>query len=273
MLSACGRVLRDQDPDRYFCCLFAQSEHREALFVLHAFDHEIERIRLHANDLMLRQLRLQWWRDSLADLGSAAGKGHPVLEGLHSLTDRFGLTVRSMQALLDAREPELLNEPIDGLHCLTDRIRSVETALLPTFLRILERTEPATQRLAGEVAVAWGLIRVLRETPVLLRDGCFVLPREFGIGDSGLDEVRGHPALRTTVLSVVGQAHECLSSAQAELEGRIRPLAPMLLPARLARLYISRLERAGWDPFDPDVNAPMPLKVWSLWLASFRRHL
>jgi hypothetical protein len=41
------------------------------------------------------------------------------------------------------------------------------------------------------------------------------------------------------------------------------------LQARLARLYLDRLERAGFNAFDPAVNADMPLKAWSLWWGRF----
>ncbi len=64
-LSACGRIVRENDPDRFFCTLFAPPAKREALFALYAFNHELARVAESVSEPMLGEIRLQWWREAL----------------------------------------------------------------------------------------------------------------------------------------------------------------------------------------------------------------
>jgi phytoene synthase len=115
------------------------------------------------------------------------------------------------------------------------------------------------------VAIGWALIGLVRAVPFHASCRRVYLPeelnREFGLDVFTLFEGRSTSALLLVVERLVAIAEERLSRARA-LRPCIRPRAlPLLLPATLAEIYIGRLRRAGWNPFDRRVNAPAPSRL------------
>src|SRR5918997_2221302 len=78
-------LARRHDPDRFLCALFAPAPRREALFALIAYNHELARAREAARNPLIALMRLQWWRETVAD--AAAGKPprrHEAAAPLHA---------------------------------------------------------------------------------------------------------------------------------------------------------------------------------------------
>src|SRR5439155_3207024 len=92
-LSPVAALVRRHDRDRFQTVLFAPVARREALFALYAFNYEIARVRESVTQPMLGQIRLEWWRESIA----AAYRGdavrqHPVVESLTAAIRELALT-------------------------------------------------------------------------------------------------------------------------------------------------------------------------------------
>lgn len=103
-MSDLERQLKKIDPDRYVAALYAPPELRRRLAALYAFDNELDRVRRIASEPLIGEIRYQWWREALADLGAAPARGrHELLEplaaaglqrcaeGLHQLIDAHAL--------------------------------------------------------------------------------------------------------------------------------------------------------------------------------------
>src|SRR5271167_2004664 len=73
-LSPVAALVRRHDRDRFQTVLFAPVARRETLFALYAFNYEIARVRESVTQPLLGQIRLEWWRESIA----AAFDGGPV---------------------------------------------------------------------------------------------------------------------------------------------------------------------------------------------------
>src|SRR5215831_3169513 len=73
-LSPVAELVHRHDRDRFQTALFAPARSRESLFALYAFNYEIARVRETVSEPVLGQIRLQWWRESIA----AAFDGNPV---------------------------------------------------------------------------------------------------------------------------------------------------------------------------------------------------
>ena len=67
--SPLAALVRRHDRDRYQTALFAPADRREAIFALYAFNYEIARVREIVTQPMLGQIRLQWWREIVAQPG------------------------------------------------------------------------------------------------------------------------------------------------------------------------------------------------------------
>src|SRR5271157_5432659 len=65
-LSPVAALVRRHDRDRFQTVLFAPAARREALFALYAFNYEIARVRESVTEPMIGQIRLEWWRESIA---------------------------------------------------------------------------------------------------------------------------------------------------------------------------------------------------------------
>jgi NADH dehydrogenase [ubiquinone] 1 alpha subcomplex assembly factor 6 len=273
-LSSCGEIVRAHDPDRYLCALFAPPREREALFTALAFNHEVARTREAVSEAMLGQIRLQWWREAIDGIIDGTPRQHEVVLPLADAFRTFNLDRAPFDAILDAREADLEDAPFRTLEDLLVYARATAGSLARVAFQVLGVTdEPAV--MAGEkIAVAWSLTGLLRAAPFLARGKRLMLPldlleaRGARIGD--YHELRDREELRSVVRSIAETAQECLAQAQMPRAGSKRA-APVLLQARLARLYLNRLGHAGFNPFDPLINAEMPLKSWSLWWASIWR--
>ena len=78
----CAELVRQQDSDRYLTALFAAAALRADLFALYAFNVEVARGREAVSEPMLGHIRLQWWRDAIAECFSGTPRHHQVVEPL-----------------------------------------------------------------------------------------------------------------------------------------------------------------------------------------------
>ena len=81
-MDALENIVRTSDPDRYIAALFAPAEKRAHLFALYALNHELGHIAEAVREPMMAEIRLQWWRDALAEARAGKPRGHDVLQGM-----------------------------------------------------------------------------------------------------------------------------------------------------------------------------------------------
>jgi len=161
--------LRRADPDRFFTCLFAAPERREALWLLYAFNHELARAREVASEPALALIRLTWWREVV----EGARRSHFIASPLSAALVDGVFERHDLTALIDAREIEA--EP-----CITD---------FETFMTYVTGTAGRLARIAGKIlgvnsdavqdlGTAYGISGILRATPFLARQGRSLLPAD-----------------------------------------------------------------------------------------------
>ena len=276
-LSSCGEIARAHDRDRYLCALFALPPEREALFALLAFNHEVAKTREAVSEAMLGQIRLQWWREAIDGIVDGTPRQHEVVLPLADAFRTFGLDRAPFDVILDAREVDLEDAPFRASEDLLNYARDTAGSLSRIAFQILDVTDAPTVSAGEEIAMAWCLTGLLRSTPFLARGKRLMLPRDMleahGVRLGDYHELRDREALRSVVRSIAETAKQCLARASQTPGVGFKQAAPVLLQARLARLYLDRLEGAEFNPFDPRINAEMPLKSWSLWWASVWRSI
>src|SRR5438552_16844209 len=82
-LDPSGALVRRHDHDRYLSALFAPEPARAGLFALYAFNVEVAKTREVVREPILGSIRLQWWRDALAEIyGGGPVRRHEVVEPL-----------------------------------------------------------------------------------------------------------------------------------------------------------------------------------------------
>lgn len=138
--------VREADRDRFLGALFAPEPARRALLALLAFDHELARTSTVTREPMLARIRLQWWRDAVAEaLLIAKPRAQPIVESLSEIIRRHDLAPGRLIDLIDARE-DALEAPLDAAR--------VGGGLADLQLEVLDVRDPATRAAARAVATA-----------------------------------------------------------------------------------------------------------------------
>ncbi|MFC7693556.1 squalene/phytoene synthase family protein [Paeniroseomonas aquatica] len=148
------------------------------MFTLIGFNHELARAREAARTPLLALIRLQWWRDVVAE--AAAGKPprlHEVAGPLHAAITAGLLEPAALLALADAREAEAEEEGMPTEAAFQAYLRGTAGGFAVAVGRLLGASGAALVALQ-EAGVAYGLAGVLRSVPALAGQGRCLLPAE-----------------------------------------------------------------------------------------------
>jgi len=269
-LSYCAGLIRRQDPDRYLTALFAPADRREALLALYALNLELARARENVREPIMGQMRLQWWREGLAEMRTGRPRAHEVIQALSAANAARRLTPALLDALIDARERDMDPAPPADLAELIAYAEGTSSNLVELALEVLGEPSPAERAAGRTIGIAWALVGLLRAVPFHAAQRRIYLPASLGAA-AGLDvdqlfERGTSPALRMVVRSIAAEAKSRLAEARRTQADVSRQFLPALLPGVLADGHLSRLAAASYDPFDAGVQAPPPGRVWHLGL-------
>ena len=140
-------LVRSADRDRFLGALFAPEPARTDLLALLAFNHELARTRSVTREPMLARIRLEWWREAVAEAGGIGKpRAQPVVESLSETVRRRRLRPQDLVALIDAREEEI-DGPLDVLRA--------GHALADLELAVLGVADESSRRAVRAVSAAW----------------------------------------------------------------------------------------------------------------------
>ena len=97
----CSDLVRRRDEDRWLAAQYAKGDDARKLLALYALQCELRRVPASVSEPPLGEIRLQWWRDALADIRDGRPhRKHPVVEeaarsGLadNAFADRFEMAI------------------------------------------------------------------------------------------------------------------------------------------------------------------------------------
>ncbi len=141
-------LVREADRDRFLGALFAPEPARSDLLALLALDHELARTRSVTREPLLARIRLEWWREAVAEAaGDGKPRAQPIVEALSEmLRRRRDVSPDGLLALIGAREEEI-EGPFD--------VVSAGRALADLELAVLGVGDEASRRAAQAVATAY----------------------------------------------------------------------------------------------------------------------
>jgi phytoene/squalene synthetase len=140
-------TVRQADRDRFLAALFAPEPARTDLLALLAFDHELARTKSVTREPMLARIRLEWWREAVAEAaGIAKPRAQPIVESLSETVRRHAMPPQGLVALIDAREEEV-EGPLD--------VERAGHALADLELAVLGIDHAPTRAAARAVGAAW----------------------------------------------------------------------------------------------------------------------
>ncbi len=256
--------------------LFAPPDRRAALWALIAFNYELARTREVVSEAVLGEVRLQWWRETLAAVYDGAPvRRHEVAEPLAAAIRAHRLSHEHFDAIIAARSLDLADEAPASLRALDGYADETSGRVQLLALEVLGVGDAAARAAASAAGSSLALSGLLRAVPFHARQRRLYLPRDLCVDarleiDRDLFELRSTAALRRVVRQVAEHAATRLAAARSLRRQLRRPALPALLPAVLASADLARLRRGGYDPFDARVAAPDPWRGWRLALAALR---
>lgn len=261
----CAAQVREHDSDRYVTTLFAPESRRAELLVLYAFNLEVARSREAAREPMLGRIRLQWWRDAVAECYEGVPRRHQVVQPLAAAIRNRDLPRELFDRIIDAREADHDDAPMESMERLATYAEATGGALNLLALRILGVDDSDLERAAAAIGAAWVLTGMMRGMRHLLATGRPVLPadvmRRHDLSPDSLRQMTPSAPLRNAVREIAGMAYRYLEETAS---GKSAGAAAALLPSVLARAYLKRLARTGYDPFDRRNIDPLRLRAWRL---------
>ncbi|MEQ9814376.1 MAG: phytoene/squalene synthase family protein [Azospirillaceae bacterium] len=273
-LSGLAADVRAHDHDRFLIALMAPADARDALLALAAFNLEIAKTREVVSESMLGEIRLQWWRETVAMIYEGRPRRHNVGDALAGAVARHDLTRAHLDAMIDGREWDLTDQAPPTLDDLEGYLDRTALPLVRLQLEAVGVTDGAAHEAAVPLARAYGLTGLLRAVPFHARQRRVYLPtavvEEVATRMGDLFELRPHEGLARAVEHLAGQARFYLADARARRRHLPRPALAVFRQATLADTYLGRLARAGHDVFDARVQIAPPWRQARLALAALR---
>jgi phytoene synthase len=268
----CENLVRAGDKDRYLASLFAPADRRPALYALYAFNLEIARVRELAREPMAGEIRLQWWRETLAGTRAGEAAANPVAAALMETMAHFGLSAEILANLIEARAFDLYDDPMPTLDAFAAYGRRTASGLIELCARVLDAGHADVGELAGPAGLAYATTGLLRTFALHASRGQLYLPADLldrhGAQASDIMAGRPTPALRAALAELRAFARQNLAAFAARGAALPAAIVPAILPVALVRLYLDRMERRDYDPFTTPVEVAQWRRQWTLWRAA-----
>lgn len=272
-LAACEETVRRCDPDRYFASLFAPASTRRMLFVLYAFNYEIARLGGQVREPMMSAVRLQWWREAVEQAREGRPRPHPVVIGLAELFATRAPPQALFEAMLDAREFDLVPDTFADLAVLEAYCEATSSNVMRIADHVLNGKAGAEPFLK-HTGIAYALAGLLRVIPFHAARRKIYLPLDLlGAENRSPEEIfagRTTASLNGIVRRLGDRAREHIAAARGSAEGASLIAA---LPGALVPVYLSRVMRKGFDPFHASPDVPLFRRQLALLRAAMFRRL
>lgn len=241
--------LRGADPDRYLSTLYAAPDKRPDLTTLYLFNAEIASIRDRIHEALPGEVRIQWWRDTLA-AGSRADSGHPLAIALLDVILRHSLPLDAFDRYLEARIFDLYDDPMPSRADLEGYCGETASALIQLSALMLEpEAAPAFAAAAGHAGCAQAIAGLVRLLPLHRARGQCYVPADIlaAVGATAEDIIEGRDeeAAMRAVAAFIELGREHAAAFASEARGMPASLRPAFLPAALAWPYLKAAAKAG----------------------------
>ena len=272
--SYCAAQVRRFDNDRYLASLFAPEDRRPGLLALYAFNIEIATTRESVSEPLLGEMRLQWWRETVEGIYGGSVRRHEVAAALTETIVCHGLPRHRFDGLIDARAFDLTDDAPADLAALESYAEATSASLVELALEVLGAGDGAAEA-ARHAGIGWALTGLLRAVPFHARARRLYLPADLmeaeGVSADAVFRLESSPGLAAVIERVAGAASGHIARARSLRREVPGPGLPAFLPLALADGALSRLARAGFDPFSPRIVSSRPMRALRLAAAALCR--
>jgi phytoene/squalene synthetase len=175
-LAACAELVRRGDPDRFLAAMAAPATARARLFPLYAFNLEVARAPWVTAEPLIAEMRLQWWRDALAEIAAGATpRAHEVTQPLAEVLRAAPVPAALLDRLIEARRWDIARAPFPDAAALAAHLDATGGGLMWAAALALG-AGPGAEAAVRDLARAGALAAWLRAVPALAASGRAPLP-------------------------------------------------------------------------------------------------
>ncbi len=206
-LMSCAGIVQKGDPDRFAATMAARPAARDVLLPIYAFNVEVARAPWVTQESMIAEMRLQWWRDALAEIRvGGLVRRHEVVTPLALVIDADAAEVLDRSIL--ARRWDIYRDPFEDQVHFESYLADTGGGLMQVAAQALGDC-PA--EVAQDVGYALALANWLRAIPALEAEKCVPLldgrPEAVAaLAEDGLARLKRARARRSEVSKPARQA-------------------------------------------------------------------
>ena len=156
-LAACAALVERSDPDRFLAAMAAPPAARAVLFPLYAYNVEIARAPWVTAEPLIAEMRLQWWRDAVAEVAEGRpARAHEVMVPLGQVI-AAGAPADVLDAMAQARRRDVYRTAFPDAGALWDYLDATGGGLMWAAVRALGGEDEAGARATGRAGAlaAW----------------------------------------------------------------------------------------------------------------------
>ncbi len=113
-LEACADLVERADPLRFRCAMAASHEAQKKLLPLFAFNIEVSRAPWVTQEPMIAEMRLQWWRDAVEEIGQGGDvRSHEVTHSLRDVVRDASIEAEQLDQLITARRWDIYKDAFE----------------------------------------------------------------------------------------------------------------------------------------------------------------
>ena len=175
-VAACAEIVARGDPDRFRATMAGPVPARAVLFPIYAFNLEVARAPWVSSEPMIGEMRLQWWRDALEEIGAGAPpRAHEVAAPLAQVARQGRLPLDVLDRLAAAHRVHLDAEGFEDAAHMSEFLEATGGGLMWAAAAALGAPADLEPRVR---AAGWaaGLAAYLRAIPELEARGRRPLP-------------------------------------------------------------------------------------------------
>ncbi|MDN5786093.1 squalene/phytoene synthase family protein [Pseudorhodobacter sp.] len=250
-IAICAAKVERGDPVRFQAVMAAPVAVRRALLPLYAFNLELAQAPWVSKEPMIAEMRLQWWRDAVEDIGRGTIRAHEVMPPVAALVAARNLPLEVLDRMAAARRWDIYSDAFEDQAAMDAYLDDTAGGLMLLTAKALGAADPQDEAALRAFGSAAGLASYLQAVPDLVARGRIPLldGRDQGVRDLAQRGLQRIATARAAGVSAVARP-ALLAGWQAEALLRLAVAEPGRVGE--GRLHLSEFSRRGrllWAAF------------------------
>lgn len=274
----CLELVRRTDHEHYLTNLLLPAALQTDSFAIRAFSSEISGVRDVVSERTLGQVRLQFWRDTVAGLYRDKCPTHPVAVQLYRTIKKQRPSEQLFMNLIRSREQFLSDKPFNSLEDVEHYGQDAFSSVYLILLELMNNQNGHLKHSVTQLGQCEGLITLLRALPYnASKRRCYLptqLLSERGLSAEKIIRCDGENIQKeiTEVIEIIAaRAEEHLMNARFRAKHLKGDEALVMLPCVAADQYLTRLSKAGCNVWDKTLHSRNSWLPASLYWHKFKR--